>query len=88
MSTTVGLPDIRIAPPPIAEDAHRLGAQGRPHGVGVAKLVLRQRVAEAPEDRLRRLRPDVAREHDLFHLLEDGRVDLFLALKERGELAR
>ena len=37
---------------------------------------------------LRRLRPDVAGEHDLFHLLQDGRVDLFLALKERAQLAR
>ena len=44
-----------------------------------------ERVAQPREDGLRRLRPDVAREHDLFDLLEDGRVDLLLALKERRQ---
>ena len=87
ISTTVGLPAIfgsRLLAD--GEDARRLGAERVPHGVGVAELVLLEPLAQAPEDRLRRLHADVAREHDLFHLLEDGRVDLFLAGEERAEL--
>ena len=85
MSTTVGLADARMAPPPMPEDARGLGAQRGPHRVGVFELVLGERLAQAVEDGLRGLRTDVAREHDLFHLLQDGRVDLFLALEERRE---
>jgi hypothetical protein len=45
----------------------------------IAQLVLGQAVTEALDDGLGRLYADVAREHDLLDLLQDGRVDLFLA---------
>ena len=84
--TTVGLAERRTAPPPMPRMRSGLGAQRGPHRVGVAQLVSIERLAQAREDRLGRLRTDVAGEHDLFHLLQDGRVDLFLALKERAQL--
>src|SRR5262249_55331699 len=68
------------------EDARRLGAKGRPHRVGVAELLLVEPLAQAFQDRLGGLHPDVGREHHFFQLLQYGRVDLFLAFEERGEL--
>ena len=86
MRTTVGLVASRTGAAADAQDADRFGAERSPDRVGVLELVSVERLAQASENRLRRLGPDVAREHDLFHLLQDGRVDLFLALKERTQL--
>ena len=87
ISTTVGLPPERIGPCVAdGEDLRGLGAERFPHGVLVAELVLAEAVAQAAEDRLRRLYADVARQHDLFHLFENGRIDLLLAGDERAKL--
>ena len=81
----MGLADARMAPPPMPR-MRVASARSAAQTASVSlQLVLGERLAKPGEDGLRRLRTDVAREHDLFHLLQDGRVDLFLALKERRE---
>ena len=73
------------APPPI--DRIRVASARRAAHTAsdVGELVLRETLAEALEYRLRRLHADVARDHDLFDLLEDRGIDLLLPRKKRGQ---
>jgi hypothetical protein len=76
----------RMAPPPIVR-MRVASARSAAHTASASRSSLRsERFAETVQDRLRGLGADVAREHHLFQPLQDGRVELFLALKKRGEL--